>query len=166
MDAHNIIAALGLQPHPEGGYFVETYRAEEQVAAGALGDRYSGTRPVSTAIYYLLTPDTFSEMHRLKSDEIFHFYAGDPVEMLRLWPDGAGDTVTIGADIAAGMHPQVVVPQGVWQGSRLAPGGSFALLGCTVSPGFDYADYESGKRDELLYLYPDRENMIKALSRG
>ncbi len=165
MNANQIIAALGLQPHPEGGYFAETYRAEEEISREAIGSYYSGPRPVSTAIYYLLTPDTFSEMHRLKSDEVFHFYAGSPVQMHRLWPDGAGDVVTIGTDLSAGMHPQIVVPKGVWQGSRLLLGGDFALLGCTVAPGFDYSDYESGKRDDLLYHYPEFEDMIRALTR-
>jgi predicted cupin superfamily sugar epimerase len=82
-------------------------------------------------------------MHRLRSDEVFHFYLGDEVEMLQLWPDGTGRRVGLGSDLAAGMLPQTVVPQGVWQGSRLVRGGRFALLGCTVSPGFDYADFES-----------------------
>ncbi len=84
--------------------------------------------------------------------------------MLRLWPDGAADITILGTDLSAGMHPQVVVPKGVWQGSRLAPGGDFALLGCTVAPGFDYSDYEAGRRDDLLYLYPNFEEMIRALT--
>ncbi|HEX9015986.1 MAG TPA: cupin domain-containing protein [Chloroflexota bacterium] len=166
MDSQSIITALGLVPHPEGGYFAETYRADELLPPEALSRGYPDARSVSTAIYYLLTPDTFSELHSLRSDEIFHFYLGDPVEMLQLWPDGSGEVVTLGTDIAAGMRPQVVVPGSVWQGSRLVPGGSFALLGCTVAPGFDYSDYEAGKRDDLLYLFPRFEEMIKALTRG
>lgn len=165
MDAQQIIDTLGLRPHPEGGYFSETYRSETEIPRGTFGEEYSGARPVSTAIYYLLTPDTFSALHRLKSAEIFHHYLGSPVEMLRLWPDGAGDVVTIGPDIIDGMHPQVVVPQGVWQGSRLVRGGEFALLGCTVAPGFEYADYEEARRDELLYLYPAFEELIRELAR-
>lgn len=166
MDAQQIIDLLGLQPHPEGGYFAETYRADDRLGTRTLSGRYPAPRPVSTAIYYLLTPDSFSEMHRLRSDEIFHFYLGDPVEMLRLWPDGAADVVTLGTDLLAGMRPQVLVPRGVWQGSRLRSGGRFALLGCTVAPGFDYADYEAGRRDELLYLFPDHQDMIRALTRA
>ena len=167
MDAQEIIEALRLKPHPrEGGYFVETYRSCERKKGGTLMSRYSGSRSVSTAIYYLLTPETYSEMHRLQSDELFHFYLGDPVEMLQLWPDGNGCIVKLGTDIAAGMRPQVVVPRGVWQGARLAAGGRYALLGTTVAPGFEYVDYESGVREELLRLYPEFEEMICALTRA
>src|SRR5207249_3960045 len=100
--------------------------------------RYSGDRSVSTAIYYLLTPGTFSALHRLKSDEIFHFYAGSPVKMLQLHEDGRGEEIILGSDVLAGQQPQVLVRRGVWQGSYLLPGGEFALLGCTVAPGFEY----------------------------
>jgi predicted cupin superfamily sugar epimerase len=113
----------------------------------------------------MLTPDTFSEMHRLKSDEIFHFYLGDPVEMLHLKPDGEGEVVTIGADLTAAMRPQIVVPRDVWQGSRLAPGGRFALLGCSVAPGFDYADFETGNRADLSKKYPPYADLIAPLTR-
>ncbi len=161
-----IKSVLNLKPHPEeGGLFVETYRSDERISAEALGGRYRGTRSVATAIYYLLTPDTFSAMHRLASDEIFHFYLGDPVEMLQLSPDGSGSVVTVGPDLARGMRPQVVVPRGIWQGSRLVPGGRFALLGTTVTPGFDFADYEHGQRDELVAAYPELRERIAALTR-
>jgi predicted cupin superfamily sugar epimerase len=164
--AAQVISALRLQPHPrEGGYFVETYRSQEELPSGALPTRYPGPRSVSTAIYYLLTPETFSEMHRLRSDEVFHFYLGSPVEMLHLWPDGSGQVVTLGTDLAADMRPQVVVPRGVWQGARLRPGGDFALLGTTVAPGFDYADYEAGDRDVLVKAYPAFRESIEALTR-
>lgn len=154
-EAAAIIARLGLVPHPrEGGYFRETYRAGEAVAADALAGRYAGARALSTAIYYLLTPATFSALHRLASDEVFHFYAGDPVEQLRLHPDGRGEIAVIGNDLAAGMRPQAVVPRGVWQGACLAPGGRYALLGCTVAPGFDDADYEVGDGAALAAAYP------------
>ena len=110
--AQQIIATLGLQPHPrEGVYFVEGYRSEESIFGEALPGRYSGPRSISTAIYYLLTPDAFSEMHRLRSDEVFHFYLGDPMEMLQLRPDGTGEVVMLGTDIVGGMRPQVVVQQ-------------------------------------------------------
>src|SRR5215469_8377275 len=147
MTADEVKEILGLQPHPvEGGWFVRTYESGERVAAEAFGDgRYPGARFTGTAIYYLLEPGTFSEMHRLRSDEIFHFYAGDPVEMLQLLPDGSGRTVVIGNDLAAGQRPQVLVERGVWQGSRLVGGGRWALLGCTVTPGFEYEDYDTGR---------------------
>lgn len=101
----------------------------------------------------------------MASDEIFHFYLGDPVEMLQLWPDGSGKQVIIGTDIESGMAPQVVVPHGVWQVARLGAGGKLALLGCTVSPGFEYADYESGSRQLLSEAYPEQIEMICALTR-
>ena len=115
---------LGLVPHPvEGGYFTETYRSADQIPAAALPAGYAAARAASTAIYYLLTPDTFSAMHRLASDEIFHFYLGDPVEMLHLHPDGTHRIVVIGPDLEAGQRPQLVVPRHTWQGARLLPGG-------------------------------------------
>ncbi len=166
MTAEEIKRRLALQQHPrEGGYFVQTWKAEEEIPLSALPSRYIGPRAAGTAIYYLLEPSTFSEMHRLCSDEVFHFYLGDPVEMLQLWPDGNSRVVVLGSDLAAGMLPQLVVPKGVWQGSRLMPGGEVALLGCTVSPGFDYSDYESGICEELVRQYPKHASMIEALTR-
>jgi hypothetical protein len=131
-----------------------------------LQGRYSGSRTVATAIYYLLEPNTFSEIHRVASDEIFHFYLGDPVEMLQLWPDGSGKRVLIGTDLERDMVPQVVVPHRVWQGARLVTGGEFALMGCTVSPEFEYADYESGSQQLLSEAYPEHRGMICALTRS
>ena len=161
-----IIALLNLKPHPEeGGYFVETYRSEEFVSSGILPGRYEGRRRYSTAIYYLLTPDTFSAIHRIKSDEIFHFYHGDAVEMLQLWPDGSGKVLLLGTDMVVGMRPQVIVPREVWQGARLRSGGRFALLGTTVSPGFEYEDFETGRRDSLVRTYPDFRDLIIALTK-
>src|SRR6202158_5511936 len=125
MTAEEVKKLLGLKPHPvEGGWFVRTYEAAETIAPEAFSDgRYAGPRRTGTAFYYLLEPDTFSEMHRLKSDEVFHFYAGDAVEMLQVMEDGSGRTVVIGNDLAAGERPQTVVERGVWQGSRLVAGG-------------------------------------------
>jgi predicted cupin superfamily sugar epimerase len=165
MSAEELIKLLKLQPHPkEGGLFCETYRADEALSAAALPSRYGATRSVGTAIYYLLTPNAFSALHRLASDEIFHLYLGGPVRMLQLFPDGQGKTVLVGSDLIAGQSPQVIVPRGVWQGTMLEPGAPFALLGCTVAPGFDYADYEDGKRDELIARYPDFVDWIRRLT--
>lgn len=158
-------ALLGLVPHPEGGDFVETYRSAEQLAASALPSRYGAPRALGTAIYYLLTPDTFSAMHRLVSDEIFHFYLGDPVEMLQLRPDGSHRVVLIGPDLEAGQRPQVIVPRDVWQGARLRPGGRYALLGTTVAPAFTYADYETSPRAPLITTHPAARHLITALTR-
>jgi predicted cupin superfamily sugar epimerase len=164
MTADEIKALLRLEPHPvEGGWYRRTYTSSVSVAL--LG----GVRPYGTAIYYLLEKGTFSEMHVLTSDEIFHFYLGDPVEMLQLLPDGSSKIVTLGPDLAAGQHVQLVVPAGVWQGTRLidtgSGGGRVALLGCTVTPGFDFADYRSGKYEELRAQWPTEAARIKKLTR-
>src|SRR5579863_2411537 len=141
--ADEIKELLKLSLHPkEGGQFRRTYRSALEVAAP------QGVRAAGTAIYYLLEAGTFSEMHVLASDEIFHFYLGDPVEMLQLLPDGGSALITLGPDLAAGQRVQLVVPAGVWQGTRLvddgkARGDKVALLGCTVTPGFDFADYRN-----------------------
>ena len=139
----------------EGGYFIETYRTQEKC----------GDRSLSTAIYFLLTDETFSEMHRLPGDEMFHFYYGDPVEHIQLFPDGSGKILTIGNDIAAGHEPQMLVSGGVWQGSRLVEGGKLALMGTTMSPGFDFNDYESGDSEVLVAAFPEFKDLILALSR-
>jgi predicted cupin superfamily sugar epimerase len=164
--AAQIIERLKLVPLTiEGGHFRETYRSELSVPAGALPNDYNGDRNVSTAIYYLLTPDTFSAIHIIKSDEVFHFYAGDAVEMLQLWPDGSARVVIISNDLAAGHEPQLVVPAGIWQGCRLVRGAKWALMGCTVAPGFDYADFKLGDRDELSASYPDFAEQISTLTK-
>ncbi|MGC9398523.1 MAG: cupin domain-containing protein [Anaerolineae bacterium] len=162
--AEALIEALDLRPHPEGGYFAETYRAAGEIPAEALPARYAGSRAYSTAIYYLLTPDSCSRLHRLASDEVFHFYLGDAVEMWWLFPDGSERRLTLGHDVLAGMHPQVVVPKDVWQGARLKRGGRFALLGCTVAPGFDYVDFELADRETLLSSYPQHRAQILTLT--
>jgi len=120
---------------------------------------------MGTAIYYLLTAETFSEMHRVPTEEVFHCYLGGPVRMLQLFPGGAGREVVIGPDVTAGQHPQLVVPAGVWQGSRVEPGVDYVLLGATMAPGFDYADYEQGRRGELIGLYPAFAEQIRQLTR-
>ena len=119
---------------------------------------FAGERSHGTAIYYLLTPDSFSAMHRLPGDEVFHFYLGDPVEMLELHPDGSATTTVLGSDPRT-MRLQHVVLGGTWQGTRLVAGGAWALLGCTVAPGFDYADYEAGTGD-LMNEYPGHAELI------
>ncbi len=162
--AQEVIDALHLEKHPsEGGYFYETYRSPEIVSSL---DR--GQRSWSTAIYYLLSDETgvFSEMHRLALDEVFHFYLGDPVEMLHLYPDGRGERVILGTDLVTGMRPQVVVSGGVWQGCRVLGGKyGFALMGTTVAPGFEYSDYESGCRGQLVQAYPQFTEQIAVLTR-
>jgi uncharacterized protein len=165
MTPNDIITHLKLEPLvPEGGYYRETYRAVESIPAYGLPGRYMGPRAFSTAIYFLLTSDTVSAMHRLLSDEVFHFLAGDPVELLRLYPDGTSEVATLGQDIAHGHHLQVVVPRDVWQGAALAGKGSWVLMGVTVAPGFEYADYEHGDREKLISGWPDRAALIRRLT--
>lgn len=165
MTADELIRHLNLQPHPkEGGYFRETYRAAETWPASALPARYRSDHAASTAIYYMLTPTTFSALHRLQTDEVFHFYLGSPVRMLQLLPDGTGRTIVLGPNVLAGQHPQLVVPRGVWQGSLLEPGGDFALLGCTVAPSFEYVDYDAGDRLTLAKQYPAFADLIHRLT--
>jgi predicted cupin superfamily sugar epimerase len=160
LTADDVVRLLDLKPHPiEGGFFRETYRSAAAMSA------YGSTRSVGTAIYYLLTPRTVSELHRLRGDEVFHFYLGDPVRQLQLLPDGTANEFTLGTDLAAGQVPQLVVPAGVWQGSHTFPGPhGFALLGATMAPGFDYADYVTGKRGELAARWPQYAELIARLT--
>lgn len=165
--ADELIALLNLSPLPlEGGYYRETYRSADSLTASALPRIYDRDKSAATAIYYLLTPDTFSALHRLPTDEIFHFYLGDPVEMLQLDLDGSGRVVTLGTDLRAGHQPQVVVPRGVWQGSHLQQGGAIALLGTTMAPGFDFSDYQGGDRALLEAQFPAFADRIRRLTRA
>ena len=159
--AHEIRNMLNLDPHPvEGGFFRRTYTSATNL------ETPRGTRPQGTAIYYLLEAGVFSEMHLLDSDEMFHFYLGDPVEMLQLYPDGSSAVLTLGQDLTAGQHVQVLVPVGVWQGMRLIGDGKVALLGCTVVPGFNYADYHNASFAELAAKWPEQRERISLLTRS
>jgi len=166
MDPEQIIGFFGMRPLPrEGGYYVETYRCKQKLAqAPPLAGRV-GERSLCTAILYLLTPDTFSALHRLRSDEIFHFYLGDPVIMLQLHPDRSTELITLGPDILNGQRVQVKVPKNSWQGCFLNEGGRFALMGTTVAPGFEHADFEPADTEELLEQYRDRKDLILKLTR-
>lgn len=143
MTAEDVITLLELAPLPgEGGYFRQTWFSGEP------------DTPAATAIYYLVTPDAYSGLHRLDTAELFHFYAGDPCTMLQVWPDGAVSEITIGNDLAAGQRPQVLVPPRVWQGTRLAPGGSWALLGTTMTPGYRPDRFELATEEHLRSFDP------------
>jgi len=167
-DAAELIRSLGLRPLPgEGGHFRETWRSKDTLPDTALPVRYSGSRSYGTAILYLLTsdPDSFSALHRLPTDEVYHFYVGDPVELLLLLPGGEVEVATLGPDVLGGQRVQQVVPRGVWQGSRVKEGGEWALLGTTLAPGFEFADYEPGERQALAEAYPEAQDLIRALTR-
>lgn len=168
MTAGELIRLLGLQPLPvEGGYFRQTYVSEESIAAEALPARYGAPKPFSTAIYFLLTdePDSFSSLHALPTEEVYHFYLGDPVELLLLHPGGRSEIVVLGHDLRSGQRVQAVVPRGVWQGSRLMPGGRFALMGTTMAPGFTPPDFTGGDPAELLRSHPHEAERIRKLTR-
>lgn len=157
-----LIARLGLTPHPERGFFVESYRAGTAVAAPT----HRGPRAASTAIYFLITADApATYLHRLLSDEVFHLYEGGPLNVLRLFPDGTADVAQLGTDLAAGERPQLVIPAGTWFGTELGPGASHCLVGCTVAPGFEFADFELAPGPELAAAYPQVADRITRMSR-
>jgi predicted cupin superfamily sugar epimerase len=166
LSADDVKRLLGLEPLSfEGGYYRETHRSALQLPQDALPASYAGSRSASTCIYYLLSPETFSWMHRLRTPEVYHFYLGDPVELLMLHPDGRSEVVVLGHDLVAGQRVQLVVPEGVWQGSRVMPGGRWALMGTTMAPGFELADFELGHEAALAAAWPGQAALIAALSR-
>ncbi len=169
MSAEQLVAYFNLKPLPvEGGMFARPYISADQYAGNVLPKRYEGVdHAFGSAIYMLYTdePDSFSEFHKLKTDEVFHFYLGDPFELLLLQPDGTSRTVVMGQDVLAGQQVQFVVPAGVWQGSRLLPGGKYAFFGTTMAPAFSITDFEAASREELLQQYPHEADRIHELTR-
>lgn len=164
--AKEIIEYLGLVPLPiEGGYYKVTYTSDDILSEEMLPNRYKSERALSNAIYYLLEPGTFSALHRLESDEIWHFYAGDPVELSHIHPDGQSETVILGSDVLGDENPQVPVRRGTWMGAKLVDGGQYALLGTTMAPGYEEADFEIGDRTALLEEFPSHGDLIKSLTR-
>ncbi len=164
-DARYWIEKLGLEPHPEGGYYRQTYRADLMVAKEALPAGFTGARAVSTGIYFLLEGKNFSAFHRLRSDEMWHFYAGDPLVVQVISPERNCSAIFLGRDLEAGQVLQAVVPAGSWFASHVADWKSWALVGCTVAPGFEFEDFEMGKRGELVREYPRHRGVIERLTR-
>jgi predicted cupin superfamily sugar epimerase len=162
--AESLIRRFGLTPHPEGGHYRETYRSELVVDRRALPAGFSGDRPVGTAILFLLREGERSKLHRLRSDEIWHFYLGGPLTLARVSPDGEADSLTLGLSFEEGNVVQAVVPAGVWMGAYPEPGSGFCLVGCTVAPGFDFADFELGNRGELVTRFPHLRDLIERLT--
>ncbi|MHC4079964.1 MAG: cupin domain-containing protein [Planctomycetota bacterium] len=167
LTADLLIEMLELLPHPEGGFYRETYRAPGTIAAEALPGRFGGARAYSTAIYFLLRGDQFSALHRLRCDELWHFYLGAPLELIEITGGGRLVVTRLGPALTAGEVPQAAVPAGHWFGARLAERrpDAFALVGCTVAPGFDFADFEMARRDDMLAAHPRHESLIRALTR-
>ncbi len=163
-DAQYWIKNLNLLPHPEGGYFRQTYRADLAIAKEVLPPKFTGSRAASTAIYFLLDGENFSAFHRLRSDELWHFYSGSPLLVHVIAETGNYSQVVLG-DPEAGEVFQAVVKAGCWFASRLKDPKSFALVGCTVAPGFDFEDFELAKRSELTRLFPQHQNLIERLTR-
>jgi len=164
MDAAQIIERLKLNPHPEGGHFRETYRAAESVEGPALPRRFGGTRSISTAIYFLLETGQCSHLHRIKADEVWHFYAGDPLIVVEIDPAGRLKTTRLGGDLGTGAVYQHIVPAGSWFGAVPDETSRFALVGCTVAPGFDFADFELADQATLLAEYPAHRDWILRLT--
>jgi predicted cupin superfamily sugar epimerase len=159
-----LIASLGLAPHPERGHYVESYRAA--LTVGALPPPHSGARAASTAIYFLVTraePTTY--LHRLLSDEMFHLYEGGPLDVLMLGPTGPGEVRRLGTNVMAGERPQILIPAGTWFAAELAEAASHCLIGCTVAPGFEFADFELAEGPELAARYPSHAARIARMTR-
>lgn len=159
-----LIARLGLIRHPEGGWYRETYRSCEQIPATALPERFGGDRCLSTAIYFLLEPGDFSRLHRIKADELWHYYGGSSVLVHRIDPDGSYHLQRLGPGMEEGEQFQQLVPAGCWFGAEPA-GSGYALVGCTVAPGFDFADFDLAEREALLARYPQHADLITRLTR-
>ena len=167
MDADYWINKLGLEKHPEGGYFKEVYRSRELIPQNALPDRYGGPRSFGTSIYFLLRGQEVSKLHRIKSDELWHYYTGSSltVHVLDLDPQGVYTTERLGGEPEKGEVFQTKIDAGCWFGASVDDSESFSLVGCTVSPGFDFDDFELGDREELLRLYPVHTSVIERFAK-
>jgi len=166
---HHTVAGLvekfQLLPHPEGGYYKENYRSAEMIGHTSLPQRFTGDRNFSTAIYFLLEQGNFSAFHRIQSDECWHFYAGQRLHVHVIHPNGEYELLKLGNNLSNGESFQAMVPAGSWFASETAPGGSFSFVGCTVAPGFDFADFELAKATELVQQFPSMEILIRRLCR-
>jgi predicted cupin superfamily sugar epimerase len=160
-----LINQFELQPHPEGGWYKQTYESGETIVVSALPSRFPGNRSFSTAIYFLLEKENFSAFHRIKSDECWHFYSGDPLNVYIIHPDGKLETVLLGSDFEKGQQFQFVVPANCWFASRPAEESEYCFVGCTVAPGFDFEDFELANADELSTMYPHHTELIRSLVR-
>ena len=167
MTPESVIKMLKLQPLPgEGGFYRETYRSQSRINVRFQTEASDVERTVSTAIYYMVTPTNFSALHRIKQDEVYHFYMGEPVELLMITETGGHRVEILGNSIMEGQQPQVVIPAMTWQGVKLRTGSKgWALLGTTVAPGFEFSDFELGARDELLERFPDISELVKSYTR-
>lgn len=162
--ATQLITQYQLQQHPEGGYYLQTYCSREKIRVDALPGRFGGDRYFSTAIYFLLERKQFSAFHRIQSDELWHFYTGTGLHIYVIHPDGKGEILKLGNDLGNGYSFQQMVPAGCWFASKPVDENGFSFVGCTVAPGFDFADFEMGERKALLKEYPQHQEWINILS--
>jgi predicted cupin superfamily sugar epimerase len=161
--ARDWITRLGLIRHPEGGWYRETYRSRESIARAHLPARFDGDRAFSTAIYYLLESGDFSALHRIRQDEVWHSYDGSPLTLHLISPEGEYSTIALGRESGT---PQAVTPAGWLFAATVDDADSFSLAGCTVAPGFEFADFEMPSREELCRAYPRHRELIARLTRG
>ncbi|MDU8885564.1 cupin domain-containing protein [Yeosuana sp. MJ-SS3] len=160
MDIEYLIKELDLQPHPEGGFFKEVYRSTGTIGSESLDSRYSGKRNYATSIYFLLTSDTFSAFHKINQDEVWHFYDGSPIKIHMISEDGEYSYVIVGRNLKDGEKLQFVVPGGSWFAANVINQNDYSLVGCTVSPGFDFKDFQLADRNELIAQYPKYKEII------
>ena len=165
VSAAELVDLLQLSPHPEGGWFTESYRSEGRIPSTALPPAFSGDRAYSTAIFYLLAEGQKSHLHRIRQDEVWHFYLGGPLRLVMIQPDGQSSEVILGPDLRAGQHLQFTVPAGVWFGAAPKAGGGHSLVGCTVAPGFDFADFEMADGSSLKKAFPALYGLISEFCR-
>lgn len=159
------VQKLDLQAHPEGGFYKETYRSKEQIEKNALPERFTGNRNFGTSIYFMLTAGNFSAFHRIKSDETWHFYTGSSISVSMIFPNGELQIIHLGADFDSNEVFQFTVPANVWFASCLRKNNGYGLVGCTVAPGFDFADFEMANRKEMLNEFPHHKDCIEKLTR-
>jgi predicted cupin superfamily sugar epimerase len=165
MTVETLVKELNLLPHPEGGYYKETYRSEGQISHDFLSPEFSGDRNIATGIYFLIEKGNFSALHKIKSDETWHFYYGDALEVIEINEQGNLSITKIGSDILKGETFQYTVKANTWFGSRVSGNGKFSLVGCTVYPGFDFQDFELANRNDLIKLLPQYQKIITELTR-
>jgi predicted cupin superfamily sugar epimerase len=161
---NDLIASLNLQSHPEGGWYRETYRSTETIPANELPDRFDGPRSFATAIYFLLNSESFSALHRIKADEQWHFYSGSALTIHVIRRDGHYAPIKLGQNLEQGESFQAVVPHGCWFGATVDTPESYALVGCSVSPGFDFKDFEMAQREILKKEFPHHTELIDRLT--
>lgn len=166
IQATTLVKKLDLQPHPEGGYFKEVYRSTEKIKISDLPGRYESERCFGTSIYYMLEGEQFSSFHKIKSDEIWHFYLGSAIVLHLISDDGNYSKITLGQNVENDEHLQFTIPHGTWFAGEVKDKSSYSLVGCSVSPGFDFADFEMGEREKLIESFPNHKIIIEKLTRS